>query len=152
MSKGYSVDYYVRDAAVAQAQERCAADPSLTDADRQRILKEEMHSIPGGVAYYDYTFSVPRSVSVYWMAALIDAAKAREAGDVVLAAACDAEAAAIIGAVEAASDAMTARVEDRLYVRTGYHSAATGEWHQVARAAVKDQSRSHAIQGCKELT
>jgi conjugative relaxase-like TrwC/TraI family protein len=90
-----------------------------------------MHSVPGGVAYYDYTFSVPKSVSVYWMAALIDAGKAREAGDLALAAACDAEAATVIRAVEAASDAMTAHIEDRLYVRTGYHSAATGEWHQV---------------------
>lgn len=84
------------------------------------------------VPFYDYTFSVPKSVSVLWASLLQAAAEAeaehREA---------DAErfterAEQIQAAVKRANDRMMKLAEQRLaYVRTGHHSATSGEWRDA---------------------
>ena len=117
--------------ALERAEERIAADPSLTEKQRNEIRYAELQKVPHAVAYYDYTFSVPKSVSVQWMAALSDAQAARDAGDVERAAALDAEADVIVKAVEAGNDAMIAFVEGRQYVRTGAHTATSGAYRDA---------------------
>ena len=117
--------------ALEQAEQRIAADPSLTEKQKTEIRYAELQKVPHAVAYYDYTFSVPKSVSVQWMAALSDAQAARDAGDLERAAALDAEADVIVKAVEAGSDAMIAFVEGRQYVRTGAHTATSGAYRDA---------------------
>ena len=117
--------------ALERAEQRIAADPSLSDKQKTEIRYAELQKVPHAVAYYDYTFSVPKSVSVQWMAALSDAQAARDAGDVDRAAALDAEADVIVKAIEAGNDAMIAFVEGRQYVRTGAHTATSGAYRDA---------------------
>ena len=117
--------------ALERAEQRIAADPSLTEKQKSEIRYAELQKVPHAVAYYDATFSVPKSVSVQWMAALSDAQAARDAGDLQRAAELDAEADVIIKAVEAGSDAMVAFVEGRQYVRTGAHTSTSGAYRDA---------------------
>ena len=117
--------------ALARAEQRIAADPSLSEKQKTEIRYAELQKVPHAVAYYDYTFSVPKSVSVQWMAVLSDAQAARDTGDVERAAALGAEAGVIVKAVEAGSDAMIAFVEGRQYVRTGAHTATSGAYRDA---------------------
>ena len=117
--------------ALERAEQRIAADPSLSDKQKTEIRYAELQKVPHAVAYYDYTFSVPKSVSVQWMAALSDARAARDAGELDRAAALDAEADVIVKAIEAGNDAMIAFVEGRQYVRTGAHTATSGAYRDA---------------------
>ena len=117
--------------ALARAEQRIAADPSLSEEQKKAIRYAELQKVPHAVAYYDATFSVPKSVSVQWMAALSDAQTARETGDLERAAALDAEADVIVKAVEVGNDAMIAHVEARQYVRTGAHTATSGAYRDA---------------------
>ena len=84
------------------------------------------------VPFYDYTFSVPKSLSVLWASLLQAEAEAkaehREADAELYAG----RAEQVRAAVKRANDRMIKLAEQRLaYVRTGHHSATSGEWRDA---------------------
>ena len=94
------------------------------------------------VPFYDYTFSVPKSLSVLWASLLQAEAEAkaehREADAELYAG----RAEQVRAAVKRANDRMIRLAEQRLaYVRTGHHSATSGEWRD-ARGSSWPASRS----------
>jgi conjugative relaxase-like TrwC/TraI family protein len=79
--------------------------------------------------YYDVTSSASKSVSVLHASLRIAAGLARRAGDHVTAAALDGEAQAIEDALlDAVREGLELLQAIGCYVRTGHHSATTGEW------------------------
>lgn len=90
---------------VAQA---IAAEPDATEERREQIRAEVHARTRKAVAYYDFTFSPAKSVSVYW-AALLDAGR-------------EVEAARVVAAHRAGVAAAMAFVErESASVRVGYH-------------------------------
>jgi len=82
--------------------------------------------------FYDYTFSAPKSVSVLWASLLAAAAEAEAAGDEAEAERLAARAGQVRGAVKRANDRMVAVAErTAAYVRTGHHSATSGEYRDA---------------------
>lgn len=104
--------------------------PEMTAEEKRKIVMEQaaIDGVPHPVSYHDVTFSVPKDISVLWMATLADAERARAAGADALAVQLDAEAAAIQGAVDAGADAVLQRMEADTYVRTGKNGA---QWHRA---------------------
>jgi hypothetical protein len=100
--------------------------------DEREIRLRERAKSRNSVPFYDFTFSMPKSVSVLW-ASLRAAAKlaeeeSREADAVALAE----RARAIEGAVRRANERLMDVAERRAaYVRTGHHSANTGEYRDA---------------------
>jgi conjugative relaxase-like TrwC/TraI family protein len=85
------------------------------------------------VPFYDYTFSAPKSVSVLWASLLAASAEARAKGREAAAERLDAQAEQIRAAVRRANDRMIAAAERRAaYVRTGHHSATSGQWRDAS--------------------
>jgi hypothetical protein len=84
------------------------------------------------VPLYNYTFSVPKSVSVLWASLLHAAAEAEAEHREADAKLYTARAEQIRAAVKRASDRMIKLAEQRLpYVRTGHHSATSGQWRDA---------------------
>ena len=117
----------------AEVAERVAAAGGIITPEEVREIRLRLRAQwRNRVPFYDYTFSVPKSVSVLWASLLQAEAEAkaehREA---------DAElyawrAEQIRGAVKHANDRMIKLAEQRLaYVRTGHHSATSGEWRDA---------------------
>jgi conjugative relaxase-like TrwC/TraI family protein len=85
------------------------------------------------VPFYDYTFSAPKSVSVLWASLLAASAEAAAAGREADAERFAEQAEQIRAAVKRANDRMMALAERRAaYVRTGHHSATSGQWRDAA--------------------
>ena len=108
--------------------------PEMQTAERRRELTFMVRSETGRehVNFYDFGFDTPKSVGllqVGWMAA---AAEARAAGDLDRAAECKAKAGEIEEAVQASARTIVRLAEKHVYVRTGHHSATTGEWRDTA--------------------
>jgi TrwC relaxase len=81
---------------------------------------------------YDYTFSVPKSVSVLWASLLQAAAEAEAEHREADAKLYTGWAEQIRAAVKRANDRMIKLAEQRLaYVRTGHHSATSGQWRDA---------------------
>ncbi len=79
--------------------------------------------------YYDITSSASKSISVLHASLRVAAAQARETGDEINAVALDAEAQAIEEALlESVREGLELLEAMACYVRTGHHSASTGEW------------------------
>jgi conjugative relaxase-like TrwC/TraI family protein len=84
------------------------------------------------VPFYDYTFSAPKSVSVLWASLLQAAAEAAAEGHEADAERLTEQAEQIRAAVKRANDRMMALAEQRAaYVRTGHHSATSGQWRDA---------------------
>ena len=102
------------------------ASVSEINAERTRI-----RAISPGIArpYYDVTSSASKSVSVLHASLRVAAGQARHSGDRVKAAALDGEAQAIEDALlDAVREGLELFEAMACYVRTGHHSATTGEW------------------------
>jgi conjugative relaxase-like TrwC/TraI family protein len=85
------------------------------------------------VPFYDYTFSAPKSVSVLWASLLAASAEAEAGGRQADAERLAEQAGQIRGAVRRANDRMIALAERRAaYVRTGHHSATSGQWRDAS--------------------
>ena len=102
--------------------------------ERRRELTFMVRSEAGRehVNFYDFGFDTPKSVGllqVGWMAAVTSA---RAAGDLDRAAECKAKAGEIEEAVQASARTIVRLAEKHVYVRTGHHSATTGEWRDTA--------------------
>jgi conjugative relaxase-like TrwC/TraI family protein len=114
-------------AAIARyRQEHPFASASEINAERTRIRATS----PGiSRPYYDVTSSASKSVSVLHASLRVAAGQARQAGDHVTAAALDGEAQAIEDALlDAVREGLQLLEAMACYVRTGHHSATTGEW------------------------
>jgi conjugative relaxase-like TrwC/TraI family protein len=114
-------------AAIARYREQHSfASASEINAERTRI-----RAVSPGIArpYYDVTSSASKSVSVLHASLRVAAAQAREEGDHVQSAALDVEAQAIEDALlDAVREGLELFEAMACYVRTGHHSATTGEW------------------------
>jgi TrwC relaxase len=113
--------------AIARYQEKHPfASASEINAERTRIRATS----PGiSRPYYDLTSSASKSVSVLHASLRVSAGQARGAGDHVTAAALDGQAQAIEDALlDAVREGLEQLEAMACYVRTGHHSATTGEW------------------------
>ena len=117
----------------AEVAERVAAAGGIITPEEVREIRLRLRAQwRNRVPFYDYTFSVPKSVSVLWASLLQAEAEAkaehREADAELYAG----RAEQIRGAVKRANDRMIKLAEQRLaYVRTGHHSATSGEWRDA---------------------
>ena len=103
--------------------------PEETREIRLRLRAQWRNRVP----FYDYTFSAPKSVSVLWASLLQAAAEAAAEGREADAERLAEQAEQIRGAVKRANDRMIAVAEQRAaYVRTGHHSATSGQWRDAA--------------------
>jgi conjugative relaxase-like TrwC/TraI family protein len=103
----------------------------------REIRLKERAKFRNRVPFYDYTFSAPKSVSVLWASLLQAAAEAGAEGREADAERLAEQAEAIRGAVRRANDRMIALAgQQAAYLRTGHHSATTGEYRDAAGFAV----------------
>ena len=105
------------------------------------------HSVP----YFDYTVSAAKSVSVLHASLLVAARKARAGGVTTEAGALERDARAITDALEAAARAALSRAERALYVRTGYHSATSGEYRDTAGGVAAQFTQHTSREGDPQL-
>jgi conjugative relaxase-like TrwC/TraI family protein len=119
---------------------------------RQIRLKARARVGRNRVPFYDYTFSVPKSVTVVWASLLQAAAEARAGGREAEAERLAERAGQIRGAVRRANDRMIAVAErDLAYVRTGHHSATSGEWRDAGGLIVASFEQHDARDGNPQL-
>jgi hypothetical protein len=119
------------DAAVQEAL--AAAGPLLTPGERRAISAKVRASSSQAVPYFDMTLSMTKSPSVLWASYLSAAAKADQEGRKGDAAQFRAKAHAITDALRETAEAMVVQLERHAsFVRTGHHSAHTGEWRDAA--------------------
>ena len=118
-------------AAEAAALARYREEHPFASASEINVERTRIRAISPGIArpYYDVTSSASKSVSVLHASLRVAAGQARETGDDVKAAALDGEAQAIEDALlEAVREGLELLEAMACYVRTGHHSATTGEW------------------------
>ena len=106
--------------------------PHMPERVRQ-IRLEERSKTRTRTPYYDMTFSAEKSVSMAFAGLMAESRSAREAGRGEEAEQLEARARAVEGAVMAGADALLGHVERRgAIVRTGHHSAHSGEFRDAA--------------------
>ena len=100
-----------------------------TPAEERRTRAKVLGSTGAAVPFYDLTFSATKSVSLLQASYAAAAAKARGHGDTATADEFEAKVKAIDdAAVETARQVIALAEERALFVRTGHHSAHTGEF------------------------
>ena len=138
------------DAAVAA--QVAALGRFATPEEIRAIRLSERAKFRNRVPFYDYTFSAPKSVSVLWASLLAAAAEAEAAGDRAEAERLAERAAQVRGAVKRANDRMMAVAErEAAYVRTGHHSATSGEYRDAEGFIVGSFEQSDARDGAPQL-
>ena len=106
-----------------------------TPAEARRTRAKVLGSTGAAVPFYDLTFSATKSVSLLQASYAATAAAARERGDTATADAYEARVKAIDdAAVETARQVIALAEQRALFVRTGHHSAHTGEFRDAAGA------------------
>ena len=106
-----------------------------TPAEARRTRATVLGSTGAAVPFYDLTFSATKSVSLLQASYAATAAAARERGDAATADACEARVKAIDdAAIETARQVIALAEQRALFVRTGHHSAHTGEFRDAAGA------------------
>jgi conjugative relaxase-like TrwC/TraI family protein len=118
-------------AAEAAALARYREEHPFASASEINTERTRIRATSPGISrpYYDVTSSASKSVSVLHASLRVAAGQAREAGDHVKAAALDGQAQAIEDALrEAMREGLELLEAMACYVRTGHHSATTGEW------------------------
>jgi conjugative relaxase-like TrwC/TraI family protein len=119
---------------------------------RQIRLKARARLGRNRVPFYDFTFSVPKSVTVLWVSLLQDAAEATAEGREADAERLTERAEQIRGAIRRANDRMIAAAErDFAYVRTGHHSATTGQYRDAEGFIVASFPQKDARDGNPQL-
>jgi conjugative relaxase-like TrwC/TraI family protein len=100
-----------------------------TPAEERRTRAKVLGSTGAAVPFYDLTFSATKSVSLLQASYAAAAARARQQGDTATADVYEAKVKAIDdAAVETARQVIALAEERALFVRTGHHSAHTGEF------------------------
>ena len=128
-----------------------AAHPFATDGDVERVRVLERAKAQHSVPYFDFTISAAKSVSVLHASLLVAARQAREAGRRTEAESLERDARDITGALAAAARAALSRAERAVYVRTGYHSATSGEYRDGAGAVVASFLQHTSREGDPQL-
>ena len=136
------------DAAVVAHQ---AAHPFATDRDLELVRVAERAKAQHSVPYFDFTVSAAKSVSVLHASLLVAARQARAGGRHTEAGELERDARAITEALEAAARAALSRAERALYVRTGYHSATSGEYRDAAGGVVASFLQHTSREGDPQL-
>ena len=118
----------------AEVAEQVAARGGIITPEETREIRLRLRAqFRNRVPFYDYTFSAPKSVSVLWASLLQAAAEAAAEGREAEAERLAEQAEQIRGAVKRANDRMIAEAERRAaYVRTGHHSATSGQWRDAS--------------------
>ena len=123
-----------------------------TPEEEREIRLRERAKFRTVTPFYDYTFSAPKSVSVLWASLLAAAAEAEAAGDEAEAERLAERAAQVRGAVKRANDRMMAGAErEAAYVRTGHHSATSGEYRDAEGFIVSSFEQSDSRDGMPQL-
>ena len=123
-----------------------------TPEEEREIRLRERAKFRTVTPFYDYTFSAPKSVSVLWASLLAAAAEAEAAGDEAEAERPAERAARVRGAVKRANDRMMAVAErEAAYVRTGHHSATSGEYRDAEGFIVSSFEQSDSRDGMPQL-
>ena len=122
----------------AEAEAAVAAlDEFATPAEERRTRPKVLGSTGAAVPFYDLTFSATKSVSLLQASYAAAAARARQRGDTATADEFEAKVKAIDdAAVQTAAQVISLAEERALFVRTGHHSAHTGEFRD-GRGAVR---------------
>ena len=117
----------------AEVAEKVAAAGGIITPEEVREIRLRLRAQwRNRVPFYDYTFSAPKSVSVLWASLLQAAAEAAAEGREADAERLTEQAEQVRGAVKRANDRMMALAEQRAaYVRTGHHSATSGQWRDA---------------------
>ena len=117
----------------AEVAEQVAARGGIITPEETREIRLRLRAqFRNRVPFYDYTFSAPKSVSVLWASLLQAAAEAAAAGREADAERLTEQAEQIRAAVKRANDRMIAVAEQRAaYIRTGHHSATSGEYRDA---------------------
>jgi conjugative relaxase-like TrwC/TraI family protein len=110
--------------------------PLATEGELAEVRAAERAKSQHATPYFDFTVSAAKSVSVLHASLLVAARQLHEAGAHERARDLEARASAITDALLASARAAVARVERALFVRTGYHSATSGEYRDAAGATV----------------
>ena len=106
-----------------------------TPAEARRTRAKVLGSTGAAVPFYDLTFSATKSVSLLQASYAATAEAARERGDTAAADDCEAKVKAIDdAAIETARQVIALAEQRALFVRTGHHSAHTGEFRDAAGA------------------
>jgi hypothetical protein len=109
--------------------------PFATPAEVRRSRAKVLGPTGASVPFYDLTFSATKSVSLLQASYAAAAVKARAAGDLDQAAEYERRVQAIDEAAVETARQLVALAERRaLFVRTGHHSARSGEWRDAAGA------------------
>jgi conjugative relaxase-like TrwC/TraI family protein len=104
-----------------------------TPEERREIRLQERAKMRTSTPYYDMTFSAEKSVSLLYAGLLAAAERARDGGDEREAERLRAEAGRVEAAVMAGADRMLEVAGQRgAIVRTGHHSASSGEFRDAA--------------------
>ena len=126
----------MRERAQATIAARVAEEgPKVLPERRRQIEYEELSKVHSGVPFFDVTLSLPKSVSVAWVAYRAAATKAREAGGDAEAARLQGRADAIERAMWAANDQLIRSVEAHAYTRTGHAGRETRDTRGVIAAS-----------------
>src|SRR5512142_510448 len=117
----------------AKVDEAMAEDPDQSP-ERRREVTFMIRAEAGRehVNFYDVGFPVPKSVSLLQAGWMAKAAEARRAGDLARAAECAGKAEELEQVVDSAAETIVRLAEQHVYVRTGHHSATSGEWRDNA--------------------
>ena len=118
-------------AAEAAAITRYQEEHPFASASEINTERTRIRATSPGVSrpYYDITSSASKSISVLHASIRVAAAQARETWDEIKAVALDAEAQAIESALlDSVREGLELLEAMGCYVRTGHHSATTGEW------------------------
>jgi conjugative relaxase-like TrwC/TraI family protein len=127
------------------------AHPFATEGDLELVRAAERAKAQHSVPYFDFTVSAAKSVSVLHASLLVAARQARAGGRHTEAEALERDARNITEALEAAARAAVSRAERALYVRTGYHSATSGEYRDTAGAVVASFLQHTSREGDPQL-
>lgn len=111
-----------------------AVHPLAAEGDLGQVRSVERAKSRHATPCFDFTVSAAKSVSVQQASLLVAARQARETGAHERARDREAQAAAITDALLASARAAVARIERALFVRTGCHSATSGEYRDAAGA------------------
>jgi conjugative relaxase-like TrwC/TraI family protein len=110
-----------------------AAHPYASAIELAEVRAAERGKDPQQVPYFDLTVSAVKSVSVLHASYRVSARQARQRGDQDRAAAFDARADEIEAALmDSAREAIAWLEQHATYMRTGHHSARSGEWRDGA--------------------
>ena len=137
----------------AEVAEQVAARGGIITPEETREIRLRLRAqFRNRVPFLDYTFSAPKSVSVLWASLLQAAAEAEAEGREADAERLAEQAEQIRGAVKRANDRMIAVAEQRAaYIRTGHHSATSGEYRDAAGFIISSFPQHTSREGDPQL-